>query len=158
MNKLAMVILCLSLCSIASAQSSMSKIEDFGWLAGCWEFNDAAKNRIVSEQWMKPAGQMMLGMGRTVKGGKTTGFEFTRIVERPGGIFYIAKPAENTEETEFRLIRNANNEAVFENPAHDFPQRVIYRRTKDGLSARVEGKIGDNLKGIDYPYSRAACE
>ncbi|MGH8854313.1 MAG: hypothetical protein ACREWI_08545 [Telluria sp.] len=43
---------------------------------------------------------------------------------------------------------------MFENPAHDFPQRIIYRRVGDtGLHARIEGKG----KGIDFPMRRTAC-
>ena len=28
------------------------------------------------------------------------------------------------------------SEVVFENPTHDFPQRITYRATESGLSAR----------------------
>ena len=42
--------------------------------------------------------------------------------------------------------------AVFENLAHDFPQRVIYRRCGEDLCARIEGAMG---KGQDWRYARA---
>jgi len=47
---------------------------------------------------------------------------------------------------------------IFENAAHDFPQRIIYRLNDDGsLLARIEGKRGGELKGVDFPMRRAPC-
>ena len=44
----------------------------------------------------------------------------------------------------------------FENKAHDFPQRVIYRRCGAQLCARIEGVIGGKPQGEEWRYSRAA--
>jgi hypothetical protein len=44
---------------------------------------------------------------------------------------------------------------VFENEAHDFPQRVIYRREGDRLLARIEGKIGGKERSADWIFNRA---
>jgi hypothetical protein len=38
------------------------------------------------------------------------------------------------------MVELGDSRAVFENPEHDFPKRIIYRLTPDGsLNARVEG-------------------
>ena len=56
---------------------------------------------------------------------------------RPGGVFYVATP-EGEGTTAFRLTRAVDGEALFENPAHDFPTRIRYRREgDDGLVAEV---------------------
>ena len=55
-------------------------------------------------------------------------------------------------------MRGTSNEAVFENPAHDFPQRVIYKRDGDKLNARIEGTKDGKTRGIDFPYTRIACD
>ena len=48
---------------------------------------------------------------------------------------------------------------VFENPQHDFPQRIIYRLEKDGsLLARIEGVNQGREKGINFPMKRAKCD
>jgi hypothetical protein len=53
----------------------------------------------------------------------------------------------------------ANGKAVFENPQHDFPQRIIYRLEKDGsLAAAIEGMSKGKLKRIDFPMKRAKCD
>ncbi len=139
------------------AQEAKPTIDSLNWLSGCWEQNDAAKKRFGSEQWMKPAGQSMLGMSRTVKNGKVSGFEFLRIVEDDSGIHYISRPSQNKEETSFKLIKSGANKVVFENPAHDFPQRIIYRLEKTNLFARIEGKNNGKLTAIDFPMIKAKC-
>lgn len=140
------------------AQSAKPAIESLNWIAGCWEQNDAAKNRFGAEQWMKPAGGSMIGMSRTVRNGKTAGFEFLRIVEDVSGIHYISKPSENKEETSFKLVKFNPSEVVFENSAHDFPQRIIYRLDKANLFARIEGNNNGKPMGIDFPMTRAKCD
>ena len=103
---------------------------------------------------------MMIGMGRTIKGGKAVDWEFMRIEQRGKDLYYLAKPKENAAETPFKLIRSSASEAVFENPEHDFPQRVIYRLAKSGnLEARIEGTASDGkVKGIDFPMDRKKCQ
>ena len=135
-----------------------SSITDLGWMSGCWEMKSTERNLLINEQWMKPAGGMMIGAGRTVKAGKTVDHEFVRIVEEADGLFYIAKPKANNEETRFKLIKASVTEVVFENPTHDFPQRVMYRRDGDKLHARIEGTKDGKTRGIDFPYLRAKCE
>lgn len=102
---------------------------------------------------------MMLSTSQTVKGSKTISFEFLRIIENETGIYYISKPSENKEETAFKLIKFNNNEVVFENPEHDFPQRIIYKLEKGtSLFARIEGKKNGKEMGINFPMNRTKCE
>jgi len=107
---------------------------------------------------MSPAGTSILGIGRTVKNDKTTDWEFMRIEQRPDGIFYVAKPKANSAETDFKLISTDASRFVFENKAHDFPQRVIYTVTKDNFTGRIEGETNGKSRGIDFPMKRAKCE
>jgi Domain of unknown function (DUF6265) len=72
--------------------------------------------------------------------GKSVFFEYLRIESRGSDIYYVAHPKARTPGTDFKLTRLTRQEAVFENPAHDFPKRIIYRKSGDGkLSARIEG-------------------
>lgn len=101
----------------------------------------------------------MLGLSRTVKGGKTVAHEFMQIRETaPGKLAYIAMPSGQATTT-FALVQASANHAVFEDPAHDFPQRVIYRRDGDTiLNARIEGTLNGKAKGIDFPMQRTSCD
>ena len=136
---------------------AQAKLADLSVMAGCWELRDDSKNLLISEQWMSPAGTSILGMGRTVKDGKTTDWEFMRIEERPGGLFFVARPKANSEETAFKLISSLAARFVFENKLHDFPQRVIYTVTESTLTGRVEGKSDGKSKGFDFPMKRVKC-
>ncbi len=139
-----------------AAQEKKNTIADFAWLAGCWDGSGGGREYL--EQWMKPSGQTLLGVSRTVVGGKTVEYEFVKIHEQEGEIFYTAKPS-GQPEASFKLIKYANKEAVFENPEHDFPQRIIYRLEKDGsLAAAIEGMSKGKLKKIDFPMKRAKCD
>jgi Domain of unknown function (DUF6265) len=143
---------------ITLAQTPKPTLNDLSWLAGCWEAKTSG--REVTEQWMKPRGGIMLGMARTIAQGKAAEFEFTQIREdKDGAIYYVAKPSAQAEASFKLVILKHNKTAVFENPQHDFPQRIIYSRLSDGsLFARVEATVKGQLRGIDYPYKRAKCE
>ena len=127
---------------------------DLTFMAGCWAFE--ANGRRVEEHWLVPAGGSLLGVSRTVAGGKTTEFEFLQIRDLAEGLTYIAKPS-NQAEARFVLSSRTADEFVFENAAHDFPQRIRYRRDGDSLRARVEGTVNGKPRGIDFPYKRTAC-
>ena len=136
-------------------QASAS-VDDLSWISGCWELRNG--NRTTTEWWMKPSGGTMIGMSRTVTGDKTTAFEFLQIRQQSSDLFYVAKPS-GQEEASFKLVRRSDREAIFENPQHDFPQRIIYRLQADGsLAARIEGKMNGTDRGVDYPMKRAACQ
>ena len=146
------------LCSASVySQDSKSSLSDLSWLAGCWELSRPEKGLLITEQWMKPMGGMMIGAGRTVKNGRVADYEYLRIVEDTDGIYYVAKPTGNKDETKFKLIKSSRGELMFENPAHDFPQRVTYRLNGERLDARIEGTINGKSRGTDFPYTRVSC-
>ena len=128
-------------------------IDDLAWLSGCW----AAANQEAGseEQWMPPAGGTMFGVSRSVRDGKTVAFEFMRIVEQEdGGLELIASPSgQNT--TSFTMLSVDDTEVIFENPDHDFPQRIIYRLTSEEiLVGRIEGTINGIEKAVDFPMEK----
>jgi hypothetical protein len=127
------------------------------WMSGCWASTGAEPGS--GEQWMAPAGRSMLGMSRTVRDGTTVAFEFLRIIEdEDGKVVLVALPS-GQQSTTFALLSQSDNEAVFENPEHDFPQRVIYRLLPGSLLlGRVEGTINGITKNIDFPMKKTDCE
>ena len=151
---------CLLLAIILGTGSNAgqkSGVDQLEWISGCW-VSDDGKERI-EEQWMKPAGQSMMGMSRTVAGGKTVFTEYLQIREKDGQLAYIAAIGIGAKSVVFKQIKRTNDEVVFENPEHDFPQRIIYRReSADKLFARIEGKEKGVEKGMDFRYTRAKCD
>ncbi len=144
------------LSSVASAQETAS-VEGLAWLAGWWARGGGEAGS--GEQWTVPAGRTLLGVSRTVQNSKTVAYEFLQIRETDAGeIEYIAKPSGQTEAT-FLMVSLSEGEAVFENPGHDFPQRIIYRLKSDGnLEARIEGEVKGEVRTVDFPMKRVDCE
>lgn len=149
-------LLLLSLTTMA--QGTAFKIADLSWLGGCWASPANAQGPAITERWSPLGGDMMMGVGQTVKGGKTVEFEFLRIVQDGTNVFYIAKPSQNPGETAFKLIKLSPQEAIFENPEHDFPQRVSYRRNGDNLTGHIEGNNNGKAMGFDFPMTKVRCE
>jgi len=139
-----------------SFSAAAGGIEELAWLRGCWRSADGGQE--ITEHWMKPAGQTMLGMSRTIANGKTREFEFIRIVQEDNGdIFFVANPS-GQKEARFKLMIVTDREARFENPEHDFPQRIIYRRNGDSLVGRIEGMSKGKERAVDFPFTRVPCD
>ena len=151
---------CLLLAIILGTGSSAgqkSGVDRLDWMSGCWSSDDGKEQ--IDECWMKPAGQSMLGTSRTVAGGKTVFTEYVQIREANGETAYVVSLGLSPQPVSFKLIKSSENEVVFENLAHDFPQRVIYRReSADKLFARIEGQEKGVNKAIDFRYHRSKCD
>jgi hypothetical protein len=112
-----------------------------GWLAGTWV--SANGGATVEERWTPAAGGSMLGVSRTLKGGRMVAFEFLRIAEREGKLVYLAQPGGRAPATPFTASQIDAASVTFENPQHDFPKRIRYSRRADGtLEASVGGAAG----------------
>src|SRR5215213_4465810 len=137
---------------ITSASTQTPTITDIAWISGDWQTEPGGR-RQIEEHWTHVAGASMLGMSRTVVGEKTVEFEYLRIEQRADGIYYVAHPKARCPGTDFKLTRASATEAVFENLQHDFPKRIIYRKTADdGLTASIDG--GEGTKAMSYAYRR----
>ena len=137
-----------------------TSLEQLAWFTGCWAYT--SPRVVIEEHWMKPAGGSMLGMSRTLRrtpsGDSTIAWEFIRLYARGIDLVYAAQP-HNQPSAEFVSEKVSDAEVVFANPAHDFPQRIIYRRVRnDSLRARVEGTQAGRTRGSDFPYARVACD
>ena len=107
---------------------------------------------------MKPLGGTMVGMARTVAGGKTVSYEHLRIEERDGQLVYTAIPS-GQKEASFKQVELTDSVIVFSNPTHDFPQRIRYRRLPDGsLLAQTEGEHAGKTRVVDFPMKRTRCD
>ena len=139
---------------IGVAQSSAG-IQRAAWLQGCWESTTPA--RSVEEFWTAAKGGSMIGVGRTIREGKTTAYEMIVLREQGDQLAYEAHPSGQAPTT-FVSTRISASELVFENPAHDFPQEVGYRRDGDRLFAWIRGAQNGKERRIEFPYTRTPCD
>jgi len=142
----------------SSAQDKKLKLEDVSWLSGCWKLKEGLSGDTF-EIWTKVVGNMMLGIGSSVKNGKVTSHEYMRIEALDNGdLVFTAKPSDKDEKS-FTLSSTNEHNLVFENLKYDFPQHVIYRREKDGsLEARVDGTVNGEKRAKLVPMVSAPCQ
>jgi hypothetical protein len=122
----------------SGSKQPRATIAEVAWISGTWI--GTAGSITVEERWTPTAGGSMLGIGRTLKNGVMSSFEFLCIAERDGGLVYTAIPNGRTPPTDFTLTAVTADSATFENPAHDFPKLVRYTRRADGtLETAISG-------------------
>lgn len=124
------------------------------WIAGHWcgEFGD----KIIQELWLPPHGGVAVGLGRTLSADRTTGFEYFRITEIDGVQSFVAQPG-GQPPTVFGRTDGGDRWIRFENPEHDFPQRIEYRRDGDSLHAVAAGP-GENGKESVIRFDYRRCD
>ena len=133
------------------AAAGAADIDALDWLTGCWV--GVSKDQHTEECWLHPAGGIMLGLSRTVSS-EATGFEFFRIGPYEQGLAYFASPSGGPA-TPFRLVEVAPGRAVFSNPDHDFPQRLIYSLEGDTLRANVAASEDGEWRGFEVEWRRS---
>ncbi len=125
-------------------------IGDLSWLAGAW-VGTRSSGSSIEERWSPPLGGAMLAVSRSVNtSGKMSMFEYLRIVERDGGLVYTAQPGGKTP-TEFVLTELSPTRAVFDNPRHDYPRRIVYELSPEGqLSATIGQLKGGTPRRFEF--------
>jgi len=134
---------------LADAAAEVAKLD---WMAGSWmQEKDGV---TVREIWLAPKDGVMGGVGQTNQPGRKPFVEYVKISAEPAGATFTAL-VPGQPPTPFVLLAGKDGEAVFENKAHDFPQRVIYRRCGADLCARIEGTVQGQARSEEWRYRRA---
>lgn len=126
-------------------------LPDLSWMAGYWL--DCSGSREVSETWTDPRAGILVGAAVTTSA-RAAAFEYARIAPVDGAMAYVAQPG-GAPPTVFPAVEVSGSRVVFENPGSDFPQRIIYQRTADVLTARIEGLVGDREEAVDWRFDKA---
>ena len=148
------LVVLLALTTQVSAQTPT--LTDIAWISGAWQSAPGGR-RQIEEHWTSVGGGSMLGMGRTVKDGKTVSFEFMQFREEKGSLVFLPQPS-GGERTRFPLKDFFGEKLTFENKEHDFPQRVIYERKGPGsLLAAIEGTYQGKESREEYQMTKVRC-
>lgn len=132
-----------------AAAAGCASLADLRWLLGEWTADGSQTS--FHESWAELGPQTFEGSGieSAKTDGAVKGSEVLRLLEMAGGIFYVSKVAHNDLPVSFRLTGCEEGRFVFENPAHDFPRVLEYRREGgDRLVVRVSdgGEKGFTLE------------
>ena len=120
-------------------QAPKMALAHLSWMAGSW--SGSVRGIEMEEHWTAPKGNSMIGIHRDVDKGRTLLFEFLRIEQLGDQIVYLSMPNGRSPATPFPLKELSGTRVVFENPEHEFPQRIIYWKDGNDLRARIEGTM-----------------
>jgi len=132
----------------AAVQAEPPAAPDLGWMSGSWVSEGGSQ--WTEERWSRPRGGVMLGTGLSGEGAKAQSFEFMRIAPDDQGRLAFWGSPEGAAPTPFRYEGGGEREAVFVNAAHDYPQRIVYRREGAELVATISRADGSNARTWRY--------
>lgn len=150
------VVVCLLFAAVSlSSATAANENPSLDWMTGHWCLESGAET--VEEFWLPPHGGVVVGLSRTRNSDQTTGFEYLRIADVDGTQNYFAQPG-GRPPTRFARTDGGTNWVRFENPGHDFPQRIEYRRAGADLHAEIAGPDDNGQEtviGFDYSPCRS---
>ena len=139
----------LGVLSIALLFPACASAYDLGWIEGHWRSD--SDGRVSEEFWTNGEGGLYLGVNRSIRDGQARAFEFIRIIETAEGAAYCAQPG-GSEAVCFDQVSSNAHSITFENPDHDFPQRITYVRDGDALTAIISDMSGE--QSISFVWTR----
>lgn len=119
------------------------------WLSGHWVHESKDRSSWTEESWLA-RGDMMVGVGMSGSGETARSYEYMRIAKDKDGVVTFWGSPQGSKPVPFRMVWLGAAEVAFENPAHDFPTRISYRRDGDVLIATVSGPGGSKPQTWRY--------
>ena len=144
---------CAIIISLFSCKSDKKGIEQFSWLTGKWAGTD--DDTDFFEEWETIKGTSMNGRGGAIVGPDTVFSERIKMEQRGDDIFYTPSVSENGGAVDFKFTGLKNDSIIFENPAHDFPQRIVYfRQSDEKLYACIDGLENGKYNRLEFFYTK----
>ncbi len=119
-------------------------------LQGVWQ---ATEGPLLYEEWMIDDDSALIGLSYSINGKDTLLLEKMRMIKTNGRLHFFARvPDQNAaEEIGFALVKHEKSRWTFENPDHDYPNRIIYELLSDTtLYARIENMRGNKQKEFRF--------
>lgn len=133
--------LSVTACKVSAPSSDIANQHPF---IGCWE-NSSGLER---EGWtIDPSGWLVGYAASRDADNNVTFFEHMRIEQRDMEVLVVT--GQDNSETRFTRLAGADpDEYRFENPAHDYPQVIVYKRNGDALNAYIA--LMDGTKKVNF--------
>lgn len=131
----------LTLIGLTAAQNRREKPQ-FDRLSGAWLMQTSRMSFL--EKWEKTASGYT-GAMYVISSNDTNTAETIRLFEAEGKYYYEATTANQNDQkpVKFELVSYSPDKWVFENPTHDYPQRIVYAFVgSDSLVASISAISG----------------
>lgn len=135
--------------------SKTAQLKQLEWLSGSWGSSDSTS--VSTETWAKKNDSTFSGHSFTIAGSDTVFNEWISLEERAGKLNYVVTVKNQNGElpVAFAMTSMDEKSVVFENPMHDFPQRIAYTRVNaDSLYAEISATQEGKTIAVPYPMKR----
>lgn len=131
------------------------RLVDTKWLLGTWE--QKTPKRTVYETWKHSNDSIYSGKSYLLKGKDTIVLETISLLQTSETLYYIPTVGNQNSSmpVHFKLISSLGKQLVFENPKHDFPQKITYTLiTSDSLLAEISGILNNQQQNRQFPMKK----
>lgn len=132
-----------------------NKIKKAEWLLGTWE--NKTQRGSIYETWTKTNEYELSGKSFMLKEKDTIVFETVQLLQEKSSLFYIPQVKNENEGLPVRFKEKliSDNELVFGNQLHDFPQIISYTKIcADSLVAEISGTKNGKERSQKFPMKR----
>jgi len=126
---------------------NLNSLQKANWILGKWE-NQSEKGILV-ENWVQLNDSTLHGESYFIVENDTVFAESIQLAERHELLNYVVTvEGQNlSKPVSFIQTKASSKQLVFENPTHDYPQKIIYNRVgNDSLVAEISGIDGKKAR------------
>lgn len=140
-QKMTLLLLLLAIVSCKNTEATeKDQIKTANWLLGKW--NTKIADGDLSENWKQLNDSTFQAESFFIKGKDTLHSESITLQQKKEELFYNAtvKGQNENKAITFKLTSKTEKQLIFENPKHDYPQKITYTLiNKDSLVASISG-------------------
>ena len=165
MNKLSLSLLTILLLSFVSCNKydangniikDYEELEKANWMLGEWEKTDSLGT--LREIWERLDDSTFVGLSYYIQNKKDTLHnEQVELMQNGEHLIYSAtiKGENNNSPIPFQMTKDEDSLLVFENPKHEYPQKIQYKLMKNGsLITTISGKQNGKNTAENYPMNK----
>lgn len=142
-------------CNNSNTQDK-SPLASSNWLLGEWRNSSA--NGVYIETWKQQNDSLFTAESYYIINKDTPSAETVRLEQHGTDLFYIptVQDQNDNKPVSFKLSTSSEDQLVFENPEHDFPQTIVYKRINaDSMVASIMGPREGKVDTIYFPMGRS---
>ncbi len=133
-------------------ENKFEKINQVNWFLGEWD--NKSKEADFTEIWEKATDSSYIAESFVLVNKDTVFYEKIDLLERNDSLLYIVsvRNQNNEKPVAFHATSIKRDSITFENPKHDFPNKIVYRKIEsDSMIATIYGK---NHKPEFFPMKK----
>jgi Domain of unknown function (DUF6265) len=135
------LVLIVAVASIPAKKATAQSTAPLAWMVGKWKIQ--TPGGVILEEWKNVDDTTLAGRSVFIRNNSDTSVQENVILSIRNGQWYYTPTVasqNNALPVPFKIIFLKGSEFIAENTAHDFPQRISYRRIQSQLFASIEGR------------------